>query len=137
MAFGGSSEFRLIAGDAISLGVTPSSLLSTSQFGLGGGQIFYRLSSDESTDFMGTVGYFTGVGAPPYGGVVSLGGGGKSTTFFSIGILPGDLVHCIESTAGARPGRVTTHTCLRSTANFSTATYSTTGGWDVTLSNSS
>lgn len=134
MAFGGSSEFRLIAGEGMGFSV-PGANLTTSQFGLGGGQIFVRFSSDESTDFQGTVGYFTGIGCPPYSGLsggLSYSGGGTQ----SIGIYPGDIVYCIESTAGARPGRVTMHTCLRSTANSSTGTYSSTGSWDVTLSNS-
>jgi len=135
MAYGGSSEFRLIAGDGIGIGIG-NAALSTSQFGLGGGQLFVRISSDMSTDFAGIAGYFSGAGLPPYGGTLTMGGGGNSTTWRTIGALPGDVCINIPTTVAASPGRATIHVFTRSTANFSTATYSSTGGYDLTLSNS-
>jgi len=127
-----STDFRLITDGAFASGVGTSNL-STSQFGLGGGQIFTLISSNESSDFQGITGFFTGIGSPPSGGTISRSGGGNA-----VGIYPGDLVMHIASTLAARPGRVTLHACLRSTADFSTGTnnYSSTGGYDITLSNS-
>jgi hypothetical protein len=128
-----STDFRLIVGDAFGMGV--QSNLSTSQFGLGGGQIFSLLTSMESSDFQGIVGFFAGAGCPPYGQTQVLCGGGVNVS----GALPGDIVFHISSTLAARPARVTLHAVSRSTANFSTGTgnsYSSTGGYDLTLSNS-
>lgn len=128
MAFGGSSEFRLLVDQ---MGIGSPTTLST---GVGpGGQIWLRFSSDESTDFQNVTGYFTGVAGPIYGLSAQSFGGGSSGV---IGMKLGDVVIHVESTAGARPGRVTLHSAINSTANFSTATYKSTGAWDVTLSNS-
>jgi hypothetical protein len=131
MAYGGSSEFLLL-NDPIGIGPSYTSGLST---GVGpGSALWLRYSSDESTDHQNIAGYYTGVSGPPYQTAGPQTGGGSSGV---IGLRLGDVVICVESTAGARPGRVTLHSVLRSTANFSTATYKSTGAWDVTLSNSS
>src|SRR3972149_6786140 len=117
MAFGGSSEINLIAsGAAFGRGVN----------------IWSRVTSDESTDFQNVTGYFTGIGAQSTDISASVcGGGGR------LGLKVGDILIHTETTGGTKPGRVTWHSVIASTANFSTASYSSTGGFDCTLSNSS
>jgi hypothetical protein len=131
---GGSSEFALISGDQIGLGI-PSAGLTTSQFGIGYA-IWRRISSEMSTDFQGITGWFAGAGATPYGFAAPFAGGGGGSSV-AIGLKPGDVVINVPSTVAAIPGRVTLHAVLASTANFSTGTFKSTGGWDVTLGPSS
>ena len=120
MAFGGTTEFNLIASGAA--------------FGRGV-QVWSRISSDESTDFQNIAGYFAGVGARPSTEIRFGLSGGSS---MDIGMRVGDVVFAIETTGGTRPGRATLHSVIGSTMNFSTASgYSSTGGYDVMLSNSS
>ncbi len=118
MAYGGSSEIKLIAGDPA---WAP------------GSAIFSRVSSDVSTDFAGITGYLTGAGATPFRQGVSLNAGP------TLGMRVGDLLVHIQTTAAPRPGVVSWHSVVSSTANFSTASasYFSTGSYDVTLSSAS
>ena len=131
---GGSSEFLLLSGDQIGLGVAGSGL-TTSQFGIGNA-IWRRISSEMSTDFQNLTGWFAGAGATPYNFPGPFAGGGGESSV-AIGLKPGDIVINIPTTVAAIPGRITMHAVLASTANFSTGTFKSTGGWDVTLGPSS
>src|SRR5258708_37974989 len=92
MAYGGTSEFRLLVSEPFGVAAQGgTSNLTTSQFGIGGGQMFVRFSTDMSTDFASVTGYFSGAGQPPYNFSAPFAGGGGSGAFGSIRKRPRDL----------------------------------------------
>lgn len=99
----------------------------------GGGQIFSYCSSHGAADITG-VGFFTGVGYGPLGSTGTLHPNIQSKHANAAGVAVGDLLINIESSAGASPGRVTWHCFTNSTWGGSTSIFSSTAGWDATVS---
>ena len=121
---------RIVDGAAGGLYAVPSSGAEISK----GGSIFSYCSSHAAGDISGSVGFFTGVGAQPFSSTGSAHPNIVTKHANQRGMRVGDLLVNIESSAGANPGRVTWHACISSTWGGSTATYSTTAGWNCSVS---
>jgi hypothetical protein len=91
-----------------------------------GNQTYYYSSTHNSTDILAT-GFFTGVGAGSRGSLADLG------------VMKGDIIINRASTDAARPGQVSMHSVINSTANVLSTSASS--GWaasyDITVSQSS
>lgn len=107
MSFAGSTAVNLITDNGLSGGLP--------------GIYVYR-SSDSSTSIIGT-GYFAGQGRSFNANIAGRGGP----------LVVGDIILNIESSGGATPGRVSLHGVKSSTLDTTSATVSTTGAYNVTV----
>ena len=130
MAYSNSTPLKkmLDGGAGGALYAVPSSGAAIS----GGGSIFVYCSSHAATDITGT-GFFTAVGANPLSSTGMLHPNVQNKHANARGVRIGDLLINVESSGGVTPGRVTWHGFNASSWGGSTATYSTTAGYDMTV----
>lgn len=90
-----------------------------------GNSIYVYTSSHASSDFQASTGFFVGVGGqlPASSGALPYERITRHPN--NVGVVPGDLVVAIQSSAGASPGTVTMHAAFRSTLGSS--------GYDITV----
>jgi hypothetical protein len=117
----------------------PGSVPASSGAGISGGRAqFYYCSSDGTTIIApaGGTPYFLGCGSLPFSSTGTAHPNILARNANNVGMRVGDLVVVVQSSAGATPGLTSLHTVTKSTFNGSTSVYSSSAGYDVTVSTS-
>lgn len=133
--FTGSSTAQLVK---MNEGGAGGGLYATLGIAAGGASLWCFSSTHNSTDILAT-GFFTAVGAQPFPSSTLPTSGPPHPNIVTrhanaLGVRVGDLLINVESSGGATPFRATLHAFKSSTWGGSTSVFSSTAGWNMSVS---